>query len=59
MRSTKLTFAVAFLVSATLAEELFLRHLLRDGNDNINIDFRYDLTCAQCIRGGYFFCDQN
>jgi hypothetical protein len=26
---------------------------------NINIKFNYTLTCAACIRGGYFFCDSD
>ena len=52
----KTLFLLAF-VGLAVSEEIFLPHLSRLDEIDIKIDFSYNLTCAACIRGGYFFCD--
>jgi hypothetical protein len=45
---------VATMVAAS---DVFLPPLQVLDETNIQINFSYNLTCAACIRGGYFYCD--
>lgn len=54
----KLLLAIVGTVATVVAaSEVFLPPLQVLDETNIQINFNYNLTCAACIRGGYFYCD--
>jgi len=52
-------FLIGTVATMVAAQSTFFPPLQTLDETNIKIDFSYNLTCAACIRGGYFFCDSN
>jgi hypothetical protein len=50
---------VGTVAATAYAQNSFMPALQTLDETNFNINFRYNLTCAACIRGGYFYCDSD
>ena len=50
---------VGTVATVASAQNVFMPPVQNLEETNININFNYNLTCAACIRGGYFFCDSD